>query len=134
MIFLLCRYNIQQTSLRMNDVDQQTLLGMDDADLHKYYVAKLKEEFNYDYTGGNPMVQYQIFGTDKEYWFIQSVKRGELSLVKYLVEQGANIDYDALPTAYYRGYHEIVNYLIKQGADTKALDLDYNLLLIKTEE
>ena len=61
-----------------------------------YYLAKLEENYQYKYEDGNFKIQLEIFkqSKDKNDLLIESSVYGELSLVKYLVEQGANIHAD----------------------------------------
>lgn len=87
-----------------------------------YYVAKLKEDFNYEYTGGNPKIQLQIFKGSKKFtnWFYESVEKGEINLVKYLVSiyniRPLHIN-TALVLASSKGELEVVKYLIELGAN-----------------
>ena len=60
---------------------------------------------------------------------IETVGNRNLPLMKYLVEQGANIHYnndEALRWASNNGYLEVVKYLVEQGVDIHAAD-DYAL-------
>ena len=50
-----------------------------------YYIAKMKEDYNYNYEEGNPKVQYEIFKetrNDDIRLLATASKRGELLLVK----------------------------------------------------
>jgi hypothetical protein len=90
-----------------------------------FYVIKLKQLFKYDYVRGNPKVQIEIFkdGKSKNRLFLQSALNGELTLVKYFAEQGADIQTKndlALQRASGKGYLDIVKYLVENGANIHA--------------
>lgn len=88
-----------------------------------YYVAKLKEEFNYDYTGGNPKVQLEIFTYNKPNGIaIDAARKGELNLIKYLENK------DLVPPGMYSymlrfaseyGKLDVVKYLIEKEIGDK---------------
>jgi ankyrin repeat protein len=83
-----------------------------------------KEQFNYTYVSGDPKLQLNIFKKSKrninELLFNASLD-GSLEVVKYLVEQGADIhDNNDLVLIWARGHLEVVKYLVEQGADIHA--------------
>jgi ankyrin repeat protein len=92
------------------------------------YVYLLHREYGFDYKKygeGSPKRQYKIFKKlnhkkDMNELLDLASKTGELSLVKFAAENGANIDgYDgwALQMATRNGHLEIVKYLVEHGAD-----------------
>jgi len=98
---------------------------------------KVMKQFRHKFTfdavkyRGNPKSQYRFF---KEYannslnsLLADAAKAGELGIVKYLKEHGANIhsfdDY-ALGLASYNGHLSVVKYLVEQGAYIHAGDDD----------
>ena len=91
-----------------------------------YWVSKLKEDFGYNYTFGDPKTQYDLLKSSRlhpKYLLLNAARRGDFALVKYAVELGADVkEYDqlALFEAAGRGYLDIVNYLVSQGADILA--------------
>jgi hypothetical protein len=81
------------------------------------YIALLKERFGYDYTFGDFEDQYGIFLYYKSNELIGAAKRGELALVIWSLQKGAdNID-GALRIASSEGRLEVVKYLVEHGAD-----------------
>ena len=105
-----------------------------------FYIAKLQEDFNYLYVGGNPKTQYNLFkkiskevSRDNKKQFLVnyqlllriSAETGELELVKEAIERGVEIhenDEYALRLASYNGQLEVIKYLVSLGADIHAND------------
>src|SRR5665647_3514858 len=84
----------------------------------------LKNDYSYTYTFGNVYNQIYLFKKDEnidlDNLLINSAALGELSLVKYSLECGADIhsfNNQALRFAARNGYFEIVKYLVEHGAD-----------------
>ena len=92
-----------------------------------YYISKMKEDYHYDYISGNPETQYEIFKlarNNKNKLLYESVRNGELNIVKEAIKRGADIYGDddfALSIALSKGNLEIVKYLVDQGADVDGL-------------
>ena len=95
------------------------------------YVDLLNREYGFDYrkyNQGNPQRQYKIFGKlkdkkDMNELLILSCKKGELALVKFALDNGADIsieDDEPLQYASRDGHLEIVKYLVEHGADIHA--------------
>lgn len=90
-----------------------------------YHVAKLKEDFNYEYKSGDLKRQYGIFYSfftlkDTNSLLIMSAQRGELALVKYAIENGADVHIwndEALVMATENRHLDIIKYLVEQGAN-----------------
>jgi hypothetical protein len=91
-------------------------------------IGKLKEEYGYTYVGGNPELQLNIFkyGHGNRWNFNQLLfnasKDGSLELVKYALEEEADIDFkynDENPLIYasLNGHLEVVKYLVEKGAN-----------------
>lgn len=98
-----------------------------------YYVAKLKETFNYNYTKGNPRFIYSdlkdyrrarklnlsyIQQNDLDQLLIVSARNGDLNKIKQLIKKGANINADsqqALRQAAGHGHLDIVKYLVERS-------------------
>lgn len=97
-----------------------------------YSVAKLKEKFQYEYIGGNPMNQLKIISigcrgkpcdwqtsVKSETTLYNSALHNEIILVKQLLDLGADIhSYDDGPIkiAISQNHLELVKYLIERGA------------------
>lgn len=96
-----------------------------------FYVAKLKEQFDYDYIGGNPEVQYEIFKIDSDLDNIlyESSIREELTLFKYalnlLPNDRMNMTMDMVSA---NGWLEGVKYLVDRSFDKSNI---INLGLIR---
>lgn len=106
-----------------------------------YYISNLKKHYNYQYTKGNPKIQWEIFSTnkpdkfahfgEKEYKLIQSSELGEFELVKYFVSQGVHIDDVAICrsiSGYYseqssnKKFLKIIKYLIDHRVEKYSVD------------
>jgi len=92
-----------------------------------YYIGLLKEKFNYNYDTDDPKVQYKLLQRheNKNLILIEASQLGELGLVKWLLQKGADIhanDDKALRYAALNGYLEAVKYLVDHGADIHATD------------
>ena len=81
-------------------------------------IAKLKEEFNYDYMFGNPQVQYEIFTRKSKKYadattdiLNSAVSLNELALVIYLIEMGKVSAEEALIFAINRDNFDMFKYL-----------------------
>lgn len=86
-----------------------------------YYISKMKEDFQFDYMGGDFKDQHKIFKDFKDInkvLFAASLA-GHLHLVKFALNKGANIESNggALSRASERGHLEVVKYLIQRGAN-----------------
>lgn len=93
----------------------------------RFWIRELKENFNYDYTEGNPAIQLQIFrhnyGENEN--LVISSQNGELSLVKYFLSQGADFrknEHKAFRDACLFGHLSVVKYLLELGSDIHAYD------------
>ena len=87
-----------------------------------YYIAKIKEDFEFDYSFGDFNKQFILLEKyrDMDMLFFQSSFEGELSLVIYALKNGADIhfrDYQVLGISSSSGYLDIVKYLIESGID-----------------
>ena len=88
-----------------------------------YYVWKMKEDYQYEYTNGNFKTQYKIFKQSKgdiDKLLIYSSKYGELDLVKEALMRGADIRENgdtALSYAVDEGFIDIFKYLAEHGAN-----------------
>src|SRR5665647_246421 len=95
-----------------------------------YYIALLQEkyDFKYDFTdldARDPKDLYQLLQKYKNLTHLLSdaSAEGDLELVKYSIEQAADIhddDDDALTQASYSGHLDVVKYLVEHGADIHA--------------
>lgn len=103
-----------------------------------YYIAKLKEVFNYVYKNGNPKLQYYILKvtegnknkldppTVDSGVLFGAVQTGDVNILKYLVEEGGNMadlhsdDNLFLKYASRLGYLDIVRYLVEHGGNIHA--------------
>ena len=88
-----------------------------------YYIAKMKEKFEYEYTEGDFKLQHELLQDWRDYHVDRLLKeaaeKGILSLVKYALEHGANIhafDDVAVRIASTKGHLEVVKYLVEHGA------------------
>ena len=93
-----------------------------------YYIAKLKENFEYDYTSGDFKIQHKLLDEYKENYqslLTASSRKGELPVVKYAIEKGADVRGEenmALVHAAWKGHLNVVKYLVYKGADIHAND------------
>ncbi len=90
-----------------------------------FYISKMKENYEYEYTNGDFKKQYQLlkkFHNDLETLMDEAIQQKEYSLLFYVVEKG--IDQRLLDIALYMlagdGNLEMVKYLIKKGADINS--------------
>ena len=101
-----------------------------------YYISKMKEENDYEYSFGNFVTQYKLFqsvdikGYIKgyngiNYLLINSAEQGELALVIWSLKKGANIHSkwgSPLRYASKNGHLDVVKYLVEKGANIHAED------------
>ena len=92
-----------------------------------YYISKMKEDHGYEYIEGNPKVQYEIFEAvsyegDANELLYQAALKGDLTLVKEALDEGAEDDGQAFIVAAEAGNFEIVDYLLENGSDVNAAD------------
>lgn len=92
-----------------------------------YYIAKMKEKYNFEYTGGDFKKQYYHLrnypGKDDLLYYM--AKNGELSLVKHAIKNGAKIhsrEDGALRVASTYGHLNVVKYLLDHKADIHAYE------------
>lgn len=99
------------------------------------WIAKLREDYDYVYTGEDPKLQYDILepATKRRIKTITSklhdaARTGQLSLVKYLLAEKVDLvmkphvaQITLVPAAQY-GHFKILDYLISQGADVSYND------------
>ena len=86
-----------------------------------YYTSLMKEKHQFEYTGGNFKKQHELLEnfSDIDQLITKAIEEGELSLVKFVLESGKEIQDDDLLLGYASkfGNFEIVRYLVEQGAD-----------------
>ena len=88
-----------------------------------YYIAKMKEKFQFQYTYGDFRKQYKLldkYEYDENSLLIASSRKGELPLMKFAIEKGADIHTEedlALKHAAWQGHLDAVRYLVENGAD-----------------
>ena len=99
-----------------------------------YYISKMKDEFDFDYSFGDLWKQYsilkqvekwaEVFKTpyDFDSLLIRATEVGDVALAEFSLRKGANIQHGdgALRSASQNGHLNIVKYLLKQGADIHA--------------
>ncbi len=89
-----------------------------------YYMGKMKEDFKFEYRYGDFKQQHELLKRYKgNYLLTESVRLGHLPLVKFAVEQGADIQTDdnlSLRRASENGDLEMVRYLVEHGAHINA--------------
>ena len=96
-------------------------------------ISKMKEEYKFDYyqyNMGDPNIQYQIFNkvkyeNDMFDLLIKASKEGELALIKFALDNGADIHEKedcALRMASQYGHLQIVKYLVQHGAEINTLN------------
>ena len=100
-----------------------------------FYVAKMKEDFEFTYTDGDFKKQYSILKNYKNKLFLlyEAAKQGELSLVKHALKLGADIHFSyeaSLRRAIEGGHLEIVEYLVENGANFHAQNEEYFLAAV----
>ena len=90
-----------------------------------YYTSKMREKYGFHYTDGDFKRQYELLERDGKRNLIQDfADHGELSLVKFSVEQGADIHVhseEPLRWASLFGHLNVVKWLVENGADIHAL-------------
>jgi ankyrin repeat protein len=99
-----------------------------------YYISKMKEEYEYNYSFGDFKKQYDILSRniyykndkpDPDNVFIDASRDGEMALVMWSLKNGANIHEQndlAIIIASGEGRTEIVKYLVEHGADIAAVN------------
>ena len=90
-----------------------------------YYVAKMKEKYEFDYKSGNFKERYDIltkhFTKGRMYYpdgvFYDAVRQGFLDVIKYVIEKRVSKDakVSGLKLAAEQGHLEIVKWLIEYG-------------------
>ena len=99
-----------------------------------YYISKMQEVYKFQYTAGDFKKQYEILhkyigsrqlvlDSRKNVLLSQAAEQGELSLVQYALQEGANIHAnreDALIRASQRGHLNVVKYLVERGSNVHA--------------
>ena len=93
-----------------------------------YYTSKMREDHQFEYTSGDFKKQYHMLEKWRRRWdellFVASGV-GELLMVKYALQQGANIHSysdNALRFAAEKGHFEVVKFLLDNGADIHIHD------------
>ena len=92
-----------------------------------YYTKRMREQYKFEYTEGNFERQYNLLKlkNHKNRLLISASQEGELSLIKYAIENGADLHYDAdgaLSYASRGGHLDVVKWLIANGAAIRADD------------
>lgn len=94
-----------------------------------YYTTIMRDEFGFQYSEGNFKSQFDLLkikmNNDKNFLLISSSQAGELSLIKYAIENGADLHYDndgALSYASRGGHLDVVKWLTENGADIHTED------------
>ena len=91
-----------------------------------YYTSKMREDHQFEYTSGNFKEQlYFLENYEGNALFLAAVGAGELSLVKYVLQKGADIhvyDDNALRYAVETNHTNMVKFLIDNGADVHIYD------------
>jgi hypothetical protein len=93
-----------------------------------HYISLLKEEYNFEYISGNFIKQYDLvkrYINNKNYLLNKSVKIGELALVIWCLDSGADIhtlNNRCLRYGSELGKLETVKYLIENGDDIQIRD------------
>ena len=87
-----------------------------------YRIAQMKEKFQFEYTYGNFEDQYLILDTrgNPNFILLESAERGELPLVIYALQKGANLEVAGRDSLYYAAKHghlDVVKYLVEKGVD-----------------
>ena len=91
-----------------------------------YYTSKMREKYEFEYENGDFKTQYTILEGEIDLLY-QAAQKGELSLVKYAINNGAKTGKNlALHAATKNGHIDIVKYLIELGADVQSGG-DYSL-------
>lgn len=85
-------------------------------------IGMMKLLYHFEYTTGNFENQYRILdftlGDHPNYIFMKAVEKGELTLVIYALQKGANFELkggDALFYAAKNGHLDVVKYLVERG-------------------
>jgi hypothetical protein len=97
-----------------------------------HIIAKMQEEFGFEYNTGNFEKQYELFKKYKDFDLLYNAsKRGELSLIKFAVSHGVSLTDEygidkPLGAAANKGHLDIVKYLLEKGYNIHEGD-DYAL-------
>ena len=97
-----------------------------------YYISKMKEDYEFVYISGDFKKQYEIIrhynllnlSNKFDLLLLESAEKGEISIVKYSLERGADIHTtgkSALIHASRNGHLEIVEYLVTNMTISKIL-------------
>ena len=90
-----------------------------------YYIAKMKEHYEYDYISGDLKKQHKLLTKYKDNYeslLIASSRKGELPLVKYAIEKGEDVQDIALLHAAWKGHLNVAKFLVQRGADIHVND------------
>lgn len=89
-----------------------------------YYIEKMKEKFEFQYTFGSFKNQYDLLNKYQgKNLLLEAAKEGEVPLVKYSLEKGIDINsrdnygLTALSLASINGKIDVVKYLVERGYD-----------------
>ena len=97
-----------------------------------YYIGKMKEKHEYDYSSGDFKEQYYILEDYKgNSLLFAATERGILDLVKYSLKNGVDINANsglALKTAIQKRNLNLVKYLVQHGA---VINIDGNMPLME---
>ena len=96
-----------------------------------YYKAKMKEKFEFEFTGGDFKKQYELLKSYKNIpgLLFAGAHQGETSLVKYASKKGVDIRTSSnypLRLAALKGHLDVVKYLVEEGANIHVQN-DYPL-------
>ena len=90
-----------------------------------YYISKMKDDHQFEYKNGDFYQQYHMldkYKGEKDDLLVTAATKGELDLVKYALESGADINaYNNAAIINARNLN-VVKYLVEHGADIHVLD------------
>ena len=102
-----------------------------------YYTSCMRKQYQFEYSEGNFEIKCDLVKRNnkkKDSLLECAAGKGELSLVKYAIENGADIHYDvdgALSYASKNGHFDVVKWLVENGADVRA---EYDLPVCWTSQ